>query len=41
VHIDDIATRTGLTAGETGSTLLNMEISGLIKDVGGRRFVRL
>ena len=41
VHIDDIATQTGLSPKVVGSTLLKMEITGLIQDTGAKRFVKL
>lgn len=39
-HIDDIALRTKLPMHEVNAAVLNLELSGLIEDLGGRRFVR-
>jgi len=40
VHIDDIANRTGLPPQVVSGVLLKLELSGMIEDSGGRRFVR-
>ncbi|MBN2673135.1 MAG: DNA-processing protein DprA [Deltaproteobacteria bacterium] len=40
IHIDDIALRTKLPVHEVNAAVLNLELSGLIEDLGGRRFVR-
>jgi DNA processing protein len=40
LHIDEIISRTQLTANVAGSTLLNMELSGFIEQTGGKRYVR-
>ena len=39
-HIDDIALRANMPMRVVSSMVLNMELSGLIEDLGGRRFVR-
>ena len=39
-HIDDIALQTQLPMQVVSEIVLNMELSGLIEDLGGRRFVR-
>jgi DNA processing protein len=37
-HVDDIAVRTGLPAGVTLSALLELELAGVVEQVGGKRF---
>jgi DNA processing protein len=41
IHIDEISTRTALSAPQISSTLSMMELKGLVRQVGGQRFVAL
>ena len=40
VHIDDIASRAGLTAPAASAAILNLELAGLVEGRGGKLFVR-
>jgi DNA processing protein len=41
VHIDDLARETGLPSAEVSSTLVMMELKGLVKQVGGMNYIRV
>ena len=41
LHVDQIAIKTGLSPGETLSSLLTLELMGLIRQMAGKMFVRL
>ncbi len=40
LHIDDVVARTGLAVSIVSSTLLTLEIRGLVKQLSGQRYVR-
>ncbi len=41
IHIDDLATRSGFSAGRTLAVLLELELRGLVLQLAGKQFVRV
>jgi predicted Rossmann fold nucleotide-binding protein DprA/Smf involved in DNA uptake len=40
IHIDEVVTETGLPPSIVSSTLMTLEIRGLIRQLAGQRYVR-